>query len=141
MPSPRARMAVWEVDPPSSVQKPNTKSLLSSTVSEGVRSLAVIMDGVFSPFAGESCNPNRFLRQREVTSRISAALALRYSSSIASSCRAYPSAVSKRADSILSRSFSTRAFTVLISSGSSSINFWAPKISAASSPNSCSAFA
>jgi len=41
-----------------------------------------------------------------------------------------------KADSMLINSLSTRVLTVLIKSGSSSINFWALKISAASSPKS-----
>ena len=123
------------------MQRPSTSDLSSSTVSEGVRSRARMMEGVVSPAAGDSVTPRRMHRTRVTTSRASAARALRYLSSSASNICTYISMASLNAASALTHCPSMIVCTAFSSSGSSSIIVWAWKMAACSAPTSASALA
>ena len=77
MPRARARMAVWEVGPPSEVMKATTFSGLSRAVSAGARSLATRTKGSGRrgmPGMGESVRTAMMRSRTSATSRVRSAM-------------------------------------------------------------------
>jgi len=139
-PNALAKIAVWDVGPPSAVANPSTNCLSRRAVSEGVRSSANITEGICSPERSVSVCPLRIRSTLFPTSRISAARALRYSSPIISICWAKFSIPSDQAASTLSFSTLTTSATRSNNEGSSRNIACASKIAASSALASCSVF-
>ena len=135
----RATMAVWLVDPPTSVTKAATRPVRASiAASAGERSWAMMIAPCGTSSSTSTTCPSRFRTTRSAMKSTSARRSRKYSSGI-SSKRCLIFRVTRRtAHSALICSAAMSLFTSSTSIGSRSISRCASRISAWSLPSLCS---